>query len=163
MSERLSDNTYCRGRAAFDQGRYLEALALFEASMELDRRQHRSPSMTCVSYYGVCVAMAGTRMEDAQAICLAAASAEPENAILHLNLGKVYLRRGNRSEAFEALVRGLQLAPREPEIIDAARGMGFRRRPPIGFLSRRHPLNRMLGQIRAGQDRNSLSSALERL
>ncbi|HEU4401975.1 MAG TPA: hypothetical protein VFT43_07700, partial [Candidatus Polarisedimenticolia bacterium] len=89
------------------------------------------------------------RLREAQEICEGAVRAEFYNPELYLNLGRVYLKGGDRARAFGAFVRGLQLSPRHPALIQSIRRLGIRRRPVLRFLGRRHPFNRVLGRMRA--------------
>ena len=163
MQEHQADTVFTRGLAAVNRGRYLEALALFETSMELTRRGGDSPPVKCLSYYGLCVAMASTRLNEAHDFCATAVHADPSDPDHHLNLGRVHLRMGDREQAFESFIRGLQANRRHRGLIDAIGALGFRRRPILAFLGRRHPLNRMLGQLRASRRRSSLSNVLARI
>ena len=163
MPQHLSRNAYSKGLDAIERGRFLEALAFFEASMELTRRAGGAPSTRCLSYYGYCIATASARLNEAWEICAAALARDPGDPDLHLNLGRVNLKRGDRTLAFESFVRGLSLDRRHRALLEAVQTMGFRRRPALRFLGRRHPLNRMLGQLRSSKERSSLSSALDHL
>jgi len=163
MPELQANTVFTRGMTAVDRGRYLEALALFETSMELTRRGGDAPAVKCLSYYGLCVAMASTRLHEAHDLCATAVHADPSDPDHHLNLGRVHLRMGDREQAFESFVRGLRADRRHRGLIDAIGALGFRRRPVIAFLGRRHPLNRMLGQLRAGRQKSSLSNVLTRI
>jgi len=163
MQEHQATTVFTQGLTAVDRGRYLEALALFETSMELTQHGGDTPPVKCLSYYGLCVAMASTRLHEAHDLCVAAVRAEPSDPDHHLNLGRVHLRMGDREQAFESFVRGLKVDRRHRGLIDAISSLGFRRRPVLAFLGRRHPLNRMLGQLRAGRQRSSLSNVLARI
>jgi hypothetical protein len=163
MLEQTTDTAFARGLNAVERGRYLEALALFETSMELTRRAGGSPPVDRLSYYGLCVAMASTRLKEAHDLCAAAVLADPSRPDHHLNLGRVHLRMGDRAGAFESFVRGLRVDRRHRGLVDALGRLGFRRRPVLAFLGRRHPLNRMLGQLRAGGRKRALSKVLARI
>ncbi len=148
MSERLSENSFRKGLEAVSKREFLEALAYFEASMQLVRREGGAPPpMKYLSYYGLCLAMSGNRLRQALELCEGAVEAEFYNPDLYLNLGRVYLRAGDRGRAFETMVRGLQLNPRHTGLIRQIRHLGVRRHPVVGFLSRRHPVNRFLGRV----------------
>jgi tetratricopeptide (TPR) repeat protein len=163
MPEHQANTAFTRGLTAVDRGRYLEALALFETSMELTQRGGNPPPVKYLSYYGLCVAMASTRLHEAHDLCATAVHADPSDPDHHLNLGRVHLRMGDREQAFESFVRGLRVDRRHRGLIDAIGALGFRRRPIVAFLGRRHPLNRMLGQLRAGRQKSSLSNVLARI
>ncbi|HXH27674.1 MAG TPA: hypothetical protein VNL37_01445 [Candidatus Polarisedimenticolia bacterium] len=150
MSERTSESAFSKGLAALARRDYLEALAYFEASLQLAKVAGHAPSMKALSYYGLCVAMTSQRIDQARRICEQAIEVEFYNPELYLNLGRVYLKDGARALAFGAFVRGLQINPRHAALVREVRHLGVRRRPVLGFLGRRHPLNHLLGWLRAG-------------
>ena len=149
MPDQASGNSFNLGLDAVARGEFLEALAHFEASMQAQRRSRPSqPAMRTLSYYGLCLALASNRLSEARKFCEAAVEEEFYNPELYLNLGRVYLRSGDRARAFGAFVRGLQLNPRDAALVRQIRRLGVRRRPILGLLGRGHFLNRLLGQLR---------------
>src|SRR5947199_1620012 len=127
MSELSSENSFNKGLQAVLRGQYLEALAYFEASMELVQRAGNGQApVKYLSYYGLCLAMASARLREAREICERAVEAEFYNPDLYLNLGKVYLKGRDRARAFGALIRGLQLNPRHAGIIREISHLGIR-------------------------------------
>jgi len=150
MSERPSENAFNKGLAAVCRKEYLEALAYFEASMQLGRGAGMEPPMKYLSYYGLCLAMVSNRVDEAREICETALEAEFYNPDLYLNLGCVYLRAGDRARAFDTLVRGLHLNPRHSGLVRQVRRLGIRRRPVLSFLGRNNAVNRLLGKLRSG-------------
>ena len=149
MKSDLSKNSFGRGLGEVGRGSYLEALAYFEAAMRIEIRSGARAPVKYLSYYGLCLAMVSNRLRVAQRICEGTVRAEFFDPDLHLNLGKVYSRLGDRRSAFDAFLRGLRLNPRHAGLVRAVRGMGIRKPPIVGFLSRANPLNRVLGQLRA--------------
>lgn len=150
MRSEPSEKSFEKGLEAVERREFVEALVYFEASMQLVQRASATP-MKYLSYYGLCLAMANGRLSEAMEICEQAVEAEFYNPDLYLNLGKVYLKAGDRARAFGALVRGLQLNPRHPGLIRAIRRLGLRRRPAVRFLGRAHLVNRLLGRLLRGQ------------
>src|SRR5262249_14227675 len=142
MAERRSESAFSRGLEAVARGEFLEALALFEACVEMDSRFETRLPVAAMSYYGLCLALVSDRLAEARDICEAAVEAAPDRADLYLNLGRVCQRQGDRAHAFRTYIRGLRLDPRHPALVEAVRRLGFRRRPVIGFLPRHHPVNR---------------------
>lgn len=149
MPDQVSEQSFRKGLDAVARGEFLEALEHFEASLSA---QHLSPAgqpaMRTLSYYGLCLAMGPNRLREAREFCETAVEGEFYNPELYLNLGKVYLKSGDRARAYGAFVRGLQLNPRDAALIRQVRRLGIRRRPILGFLRRDHFLNRLLGQMR---------------
>ena len=155
MSERRADGAYRKGLDAVGQGDFLDALAYFEAALELSGGGPGRLQVAAMSYFGLCLAMASDRLAEARDICEAAVEAAPTNPEMHLNLSRVCVRQGDRAHAFRTLVRGLRASPRHAGIVEELRRLGFRRRPMVSFLPRHHPLNRLLGSLRAAVMRRS--------
>jgi tetratricopeptide (TPR) repeat protein len=159
MAERRAEGAYRKGLEAVGRGDFLDALAYFEATLELAGGEPGRLPVAAMSYYGLCLAMVSDRLPEARDICEAAAEAAPSSPEMHLNLSRVCIRQGDRAHAFRTLVRGLRVDPRHPGIVEAMRRLGFRRRPVVSFLPRQHPLNRLLGSLRAVVDRRSARPA----
>jgi len=151
MVNLVSQNSFRKGLDAAARGEFLEALAYFEASVQLARRQEEAAvPLKYLSYYGWCLAMSSDRLHEALAVCEAAVRAEFYNPDLRLNLGRVYLRAGDRGLAFGSFVAGLRLNPGHPQLRFEIRRLGIRRSPVVQFLARSHPVNRILGRWRGG-------------
>ncbi|HTD53704.1 MAG TPA: hypothetical protein VK780_11835, partial [Thermoanaerobaculia bacterium] len=54
---------------------------------------------------------------------------------------------GDRKKTFDAVAKGLRLAPRHTELLELQRSLGVRRRPAVPFLTRGNPLNVRLGRV----------------
>src|SRR2546428_10230101 len=112
------------------------------------RRGAEAAPMRYRSYYGLWGGVCSNRLDEARKICEAAVREEFYNPDLHWNLGRVYLRAGNRLKAFGSFVRGLQLNPRHAGLVGEIRRLGIRKRPVVRFFPRGHPVNRILGRLR---------------
>jgi predicted Zn-dependent protease len=66
---------------------------------------------------------------------------------LFINQSRVAMALGQRVRAVRALERGLAAWPDQADLLAAREALGRRKRPVIGFLSRRNWLNRMLGRV----------------
>lgn len=158
MRPQRSEDSFDRGLASMARGDYIEALACFEAAMAAggrapDSRRQESRRVAALSYYGLSLALASDRLTEARDICEAAVEVEPDRPDLYLNLGRVCQRQGDRAHAFRVFVRGLRLDSRHQGLVEALRALGFRRRPVVTFLPRHHPVNRLLGSLRAALHR----------
>jgi hypothetical protein len=60
----------------------------------------------------------------------------------------VYATAGRRDDAVDALQTGLKYARRDIRLTIAMNKLTARRSPVLGFLGRRHPINRQLGILR---------------
>lgn len=145
-----AEDSYRTGLAALDAGRKREALALFEAAIEIEGRYSRArPQPRYISYYGMCLALDTSSVREGLQLCREAVTLEGYDADLRCNLGRVLLRAGRRREAYRAFLRGLELHAGHGPSLRALKLMGVRRRPLVPFLSRRNPLNVILGRLRA--------------
>lgn len=73
------------------------------------------------------------------------AGPDPE---LLINQARAHLALNQRVRSIRAIQRGLELWPEDPRLVAARDALGTRRAPVIPFLSRRNPLNRVLGRLR---------------
>jgi len=154
MLVRPAEESFRRGVEALESGKGLQAMALFEAAIELERRYGVDrPQARYLSYYGLCLGTEGGRHREGVRFCREATQLEFYNPDLYLNLGRVLLGAGDRRAAYAALADGYRLQPGHPAIVREMKRMGLRRRPPIPFLSRTNPLNVLIGRITRGGPR----------
>jgi tetratricopeptide (TPR) repeat protein len=149
MLTQSAEDCFRRGLQAHEDGKKQEALALFEAAIETERRLGSGrPQARYLSYYGLSLALERNELREALHFCREAVTLEGYNADIRCNLGRVLLRAGRRREAYVNFVRGLRLEPTHPQILRCLRQMGIRRRPPLPFLARTNPINVLLGRMR---------------
>jgi len=152
MLVRVAEDSFERGKGALERGRGREALAYFEAAIELEKRYGvAQPQARYLSHYGLCLGTTTPRKYEGVQFCREAATLENYNPDLHWNLGRALLAANRRREAYEALKRGLRVQADHAGIIGELRRMGLRKRPPIAFLPRANPLNVFLGRLRAAE------------
>lgn len=131
------------GRTAFAQGDLDGALRYFEIAHTEDPNDP-----TCRSYYGLCVGLAQRDFDRAVEICRASAKQEFFNPEQYLNLARLYLAFGFKSEGIRFLRRGQMIDPDHRGIQTEFVNLGRRVRPVLGFLPRKHVVNRCLGFLR---------------
>jgi tetratricopeptide (TPR) repeat protein len=153
MLVQAAETRFQRGLQALGDGRNLEALALFEAALELERRLgSRAPQARYLSYYGLCLAQDGSQLREGAEFCRQAIALEFFNADLFWNYGRVLLVADRRKEAFAAFVKGLSVQKNHQEILRELAKMGWRKPPVLPFLPRGNALNVALGRLfRAGR------------
>ena len=143
MSTHSSAQEHFRqGREELTEEALDRALAHFRTAHRLDpgSAQYRS-------YYGLLLGLCERRWEQALELCRSAARDEFFDPTHYLNLARLHLAFGFKSEALRLLRRGLMIAPDHEEILVALRRLGVRRRPPLGFLRRETALNRLIGKL----------------
>jgi predicted Zn-dependent protease len=148
MLVQAAESRFQRGLDALAAGRGLEALALFEAALEVEQKLGaKTPQARYLSYYGLSLARDGNRPHQGAELCRKAIAVEFFNADLFLNYGCALLLANRRGDAFKTLAKGLSVQANHPEILRELGRMGWRRRPVLGFLRREHPINVALGKL----------------
>ena len=148
MLVQAAETRFARGLEALEAGRGREALALFEAAIELERRfGSRTPQARYLSYYGLCLALEADRHRDGAELCRQAIGLEFYNADLSWNYGRVLIAQGRRKEAYQAFLKGLTVQKSHQGILRELARMGWRKRPIVPFLDRKNPVNVALGRI----------------
>lgn len=152
MVNRSAEDAFTRGLDALAHGRGREALALFEAAIEIEKRCGVArPQARYLSFYGLCLAVEKRQLNEGIRFCKQALEQEFFNPDLCCNLGRLLFRAGRRKDAYEVLVKGYSLQPNHQGIFEELSRMGMRRRPVVGFLARDNPINVVLGKMtRAG-------------
>lgn len=148
MLVQAAETRFQRGLQALEAGRGLEALALFEAALEVERRLGaRAPQARYLSYYGLSLALENGQSREGAELCRQAIALEFFNADLCLNYGRVLLANDRRKEAHAAFLKGLSVQKNHQGIIRELARMGWRRRPVLPFLGRNNPVNVILGRL----------------
>ena len=155
MLVQSAEARFQKGLQAMEAGRGVEALALFEAAIELERRQGaKTPQARYLSWYGLCLAREGNQKREGAELCRQAIGLEFFNADLCHNYGTVLLSLDRRRDAFQAFLKGLSVQRNHQGILRELARMGWRRRPVLPFLARSNPLNVALGRmLRSGSSR----------
>lgn len=100
-----------------------------------------------MSYLGLVRVLLRKDVNAAITLCEKAAEENLYHPEIYHNLGRVYLMRGERKKALDVLHQGLRIDEQNEAIQSELRRMGTRRKPPIPFLDRSHPLNHVLGKF----------------
>ena len=138
-----AEEHYRRGKELLKKGKERDAFDHFRTSHNLDPANPRYRS-----HYGLGLALVERRFDRALELCRSAAKEEFFNPDLYHNLAKVHLAFGFKAEAIRYLRRGLMIDPGSAAMVDDLRRLGVRQSPVLGFLPRRHPMNRLLGRCR---------------
>lgn len=101
------------------------------------------------AYYQSFIGLARVLQNDISGleICRLAASRYDLNPDVWCNLAKAEYQSGHRRRAFEAINKGLSVAPHHTELKVFMYLIDSRRRPVLEFLSRDNGINRMLGKL----------------
>jgi len=157
MLNHAAEDSFNRGMDAWRSGNRLEALARFEAAIELERRiGAKSIQARYLSWYGLSLALQRRRIHEGVYFCREATAKEHYNPDLHWNLARACVAAGRRREAHEAIEAGLRLHPEHDGILRLRAELGERRRPVLPFLARHNALNIVLGKVAySGRRRSS--------
>ncbi|MDA8089976.1 MAG: hypothetical protein M0Z61_07125 [Nitrospiraceae bacterium] len=128
-----------KGEELFRKGEVLSALASFEKSCELD-----SSNPLCRSYLALLSATERGQLATAIRSSEEIVGQAPEEAIIYLNLGKLYLMAGRKKDAVDVLRKGVAIQ-QLPEIVELLESAGLRKKPVFPFLSRGNSLNKYSG------------------
>ena len=150
MNILTAENHFRRGLTALVDGDATAASDHFQSAILTEvQRGVKRPQMRYLSYYGLSRAQAfGATPQSVQA-CETAARRDFFNPDLLLNLGRVYLLAGKTTKALVAFERGLELAPGHKALRAEFAKIDRRAAPPLGIVSRAHPLNKWLGRLRS--------------
>jgi len=146
-----AEECFRQGKAQLEAGNAARALTHFKAAIDIERSEagEDGGQARYLSYYGLCLALSRRRFTEAVHYCRQAARRESYRAEIWWNLGLVNYAFGRRGAAWEAWQNGLQVQPGHPGILRDLARMGRRRDPVLSVVSRSHPLNVMLGRLRA--------------
>ncbi|MEM9557782.1 MAG: hypothetical protein AAGC60_26230 [Acidobacteriota bacterium] len=137
---------YLRGLERCRKGQWQEGLV--DLSHVASQQGRDAPSL-CYSYLGYGIARYRRQVAKGLRLCRYAVKQEfyqPEN---YVNLARVCLLSDeNRRMAWEAVRDGLKIDPEHHELLELQQRIGYRRPPVLPFMSRRNPLNRLLGWMR---------------
>lgn len=143
-----SFDTMARSEALQKKGRGQEALALAEAAWKMYQEIPGAPPEAALSgaWYGFLLGNCG-RLGEGLRICRDAVRNAFWDPRAHAWLARLELAAGHRREALGALEQGLKVSPDHRELQSLRRSLGIRRPPPIPFLDRRNPLNKIMGRL----------------
>lgn len=141
--EASARETFERGRALFEGGDPEGALPVLEIAYAAEGNDSQVRS-----YYGLCLGLVDRRFEEAVELCRSAVKQEFFNPDLYFNLARLHFGFGFKLEGVRFLRRGLMIDPSHEGILRSLREVGDRATPVLGFLPRRHPVNRWLGAVR---------------
>ncbi|MBI5886866.1 MAG: hypothetical protein HZB85_09845 [Deltaproteobacteria bacterium] len=122
-------------------GRYADALVVFDSDIctMLDP--------LAMSYYAICLVRVEKSFDKALSLCAMAVEKEFFHPEIYLNLGRIFLMKGQKSKAVKAFKRGLQVDETHKEILTEIKKLGLRRRPFITWLPRRNSINIFIGKV----------------
>ena len=150
MISRRAEANFLEGVQLLKSGRFSQALSPLAAAIESERLEYgKCHDARYLSYYGLGLCMSRTDSREALSRCRSAARLKHNDATIVGNLGRVALALGRRSYGYRALRHAHRLAPHDAVIARDLERLGKRRLPVLSFLPRAHPINVVLGRMRA--------------
>jgi len=140
MPDSEAEKLFASGLQALAGNNTLTALVLFEKALAKEERPIFS------SYMAFCIAKERGQFQLAVTLCEKAIAREPQNPLHYLNLGKIYLFAGKKSEAVRTFREGLARESNQ-HIIEELDKLETRKPPVFSFLDRDNPINRLLGIV----------------
>lgn len=135
---------FVQGQRYFRDGDYPAALSCFKSASQVTTDTHAYASLY-MSFVGLTQVMLGD--VSGLNLCRRAGQEETHRGDVFENLARAELRLGHRRQACEALRRGIRADRGHAGLRNLRTEMGMRRSPPLSFLKRENPLNRMLGKL----------------
>lgn len=135
-----AEKLFANGIEAINSGDMVSALAFFERAISIENTPVNR------SYFAFCIARERGQFKKAISMCEEAMKEEPENPVHYLNLGRIYVITGQRSDAMQILREGLHHGENK-DIVDELIKLGMRKPPVIPFFKRENPLNKYLGLV----------------
>ncbi len=133
-----------RGRALLSEGDAEGAMQYLRPAFD-DNPAHAQLR----SHYGLALGLARRRYHEALELCQSAVKQEFFNPDLYVNVARLNLAYGFKSEALRYLRRARMIDPANPALHGLFDQLGARSEPVLRFLPRRHLLNRWLGTARS--------------
>ncbi len=137
-----------QGIALVDEGRFDEAVKHFSALWAAS--QGGNPVVS--SFLGMLKAVRDNQLFQGLELCKKALAQDADEPLCHLNLAKVYMAMNDRYHAVQMIHKGLKYhTPTRDILYKYYQTIGIRKKPPLGFLDRNHPVNKILGKFKAGK------------
>lgn len=128
-------------------GLALDALAARETQAALsllERALKHNDNPVWHSSLGYCIAKERGQVKKGCDLCNDSLELDPDNPLHYLNLAKIHIMAGHKSEALDVLREGIHKGG-SLEIIALLSEIGPRKRPVFPFLARENPVNKWLG------------------
>jgi tetratricopeptide (TPR) repeat protein len=136
-----AEELFEQGNEAISNGKPKQALEFYQQAVILER------APLYLSTLAFCLAKETGDMARAIALCKEAIKTEPKSTFHYLQLGKIHVLAGEKKDAIRIYRLGLRIKNDQILINELSR-LGVRSTPPISFLDRSNPINKLLGKLR---------------
>lgn len=132
-----------KGVQMVDEGKLDLALRHFTS---LQARHGQNPIFA--SFLGMLGALRDNQPFQGLEVCKKAVAQDPDEPLCYLNLARIYMAMNDRYHAVKAIHKGLRSRNKSRDHLYAFyKSIGIRRQPPIKFLHRDNPVNKVLGKL----------------
>ena len=132
-----------KGVLLVDEGKLDEAQQYFTSL-----QAKMGPNPVVASFLGMLKALRDKQPFQGLEICKKAAALDDDEPLCYLNLARVYMAMNDRYHAVKAIHKGLRSRNKSRDLLYAYyKAIGIRRQPPLKFLHRDNPVNKVLGKI----------------
>lgn len=140
MPDPEGEKLFAAGLRALAVHNTLTALVFFEKAVAKEDMPIYS------SHLAYCIAKERGQFQLAVTLCEKAIASDPRMPVHYLNLGRIYLLAGKKSEAVRTYREGLAFE-KDQELVDELDRLETRKPQVLSFLKRDNPVNRILGIV----------------
>ena len=129
---------------------FIEQGDLSRAYQYFQNYTEREPSnAVATSFLGYLTASFQQRPYQGLELALKAVKIEKDDPLIYLNLARIYTLMNDRYHAYHAIQTGLKYrhSPFRNDLLNFYKFIGIRKKPPLPFLHRNHPINRFIGKM----------------
>lgn len=132
-----------KGAQLVEEGKLDLALRHFAAL-----QAHHGQNPVFSSFLGMIGALRDSQPFQGLEVCKKAVNMDPDEPLCYLNLARIYMAMNDRYHAVRAIHKGLRSRNKSRELLYTYyKSIGIRRQPPLKFLHRDNPVNKVLGKI----------------
>lgn len=142
-SEMFASPSVCNAYKALLNGDLRAAEQRFRRILQDNSMEHEA-----LAGLAVCLSEDGGKFLTAERMAQKAIRMSRKSAAGYIALGYINLRGGRLDEGYRHLMKAKHLAPRDPRLAKGFALYDTERPPVVADLSRRHPVNRVLGGVR---------------
>jgi uncharacterized protein HemY len=137
-------NELKRGLDLIEKGDLSKAYQFFE-----NYSQKEPTNAMAMSFLGYLTASFHQKPYQGLELCLKSVKAEKEEPLIYLNLARIYIQLNDRYHAYHAIQTGLKYrhSPFRADLLNFYRLIGVRKKAPLPFLHRNHPINKFIGKM----------------
>lgn len=133
-----------KGLDLIEQGDLSRAFQFFESLY--GKEPHNAVAL---SFIGYLTASLQQKPYQGLELALKASKMEKDEPLIYLNLARIYILMNDRYHAYHAIQTGLKHrhSPFRNDLLNFYKFIGIRKKAPLPFLHRNHPINKFIGKM----------------